>query len=81
VVAVTAGGLAVAGARKRLVPDIRPGMTPKQITDVSTLGFLAALVTVCIWACGYAAVRKDFPSPSVFAGALLRLSLSLSVLI
>ena len=79
VVAVTAGGLAVAGARKRLAFDIRPGMTPKQITDVSALGFLAALVTACIWGCGYALVRKDFPSPSVFAGALLRLSLSVLI--
>jgi len=79
VIAVGAGGLANAGARKQLAPDIRPGMTPQQIADVSVLGFLAALITACVWAIGYAAVRKDFPSPGVFAGALLRLSLSVLI--
>ncbi|HVW72327.1 MAG TPA: ATP-binding protein [Rhizomicrobium sp.] len=77
--AVAAGGLVIDRLRSRLAPDIRPGMTAKQIATVSCLGFLAGLVTTCVWAIGYALARKVFPSPGIFAGALLRLSLSVLV--
>ena len=79
VLAVAAGALTIAAIRRWRGFSIRPGMAPKEIAAVSFTGCVAALVATCVWAAGYALVRKVFPPADVLAGALLRLGLSVLI--
>ena len=76
VLAVVASALTIAGMRRRSGLCIRPGMAPKEIAALSLMGGMAAWVTTCVWAVGYALVRKAFAPADLFAGALLRMGLS-----
>ncbi|HEY2009055.1 MAG TPA: ATP-binding protein [Rhizomicrobium sp.] len=79
VLAVAASALTIAGMQHRSGLSIRPGMMPKEIGVLSLMGGMAAWVMTCAWAAGFALVRKVFPPTDVFAGALLRLGLSVLI--